>query len=341
MRFALVALALTAPALAGAQAEIFPSPGSPQHFQVRPSSTSEYLPPPDDGPIGDYSGYPSPGTDGKNTYAPNRYHQVYRPANGLRYCPSPILCLPRRLVVFLPGHTFQPSDYTAFLETARDQGFYVIGLDYPNPHPVSSLCTSSSCYGQARDKIIFADGPFTGGGVDLDSHPQDTIIKRLKALLLYLEDHDPYGGWSTYLLDDSTAEDGVRPNYATIVFADHSGYASYVASRKQVARVVMLASVLDSTGPDSAPVSASWIDASNPTQKDRYFGIANHNDNYTTGSQTARFTRIVHNWDTLQVPSANRKTPTDPCSGSLECHMTVATDPSHASDWITLLGPLY
>ena len=61
-----------------ARAQVYPSPLNPLHWSVRPSATSGYLPAPDDGPIGDYSVYGNPGTDGQNTYAPDRYHQVYR-----------------------------------------------------------------------------------------------------------------------------------------------------------------------------------------------------------------------------------------------------------------------
>jgi hypothetical protein len=340
MRTALACLLLL-PALAHAQ--VYPSPTFAQHFSVRPASTSGYLPAPDDGPIGDYSGYVSPGADGKNTYAPNRFHQVYRPAVGLTYCPIPPFCPPKRLVVFIPGHTFEPSDYTAFLETARDAGFYVIGLDYPNPHAASSICSTTTCYGDLRNKIIFADGPFNSNGVDINNHPQDAIIKRLKAILLYLEDHDPLGGWGNYLVDDATAEDGVRPAFGNIVFADHSGYASFIAAKKQVARVVMLASVVDSTGTKTNPVSAQWIDSTNPTQSSQYFGMVNTNDNFDGSSPAAQnhYPRIVHNWETLSVPFANRKVVTDACSDALACHMTVAQQSSHASDWLTLLGPLH
>src|SRR5262249_10828781 len=145
MRNALLILLIGA-AWTDALAQVYPSPYSALHWTVRPSATSGYLPPPDDGPIGDYSGYTNPGTDGKNTYAPDRYHQVYRPT-ALIYCATPPFCPPKRLVVFIPGHTFQPSDYGDFLDTARGAGFYVIGLDYPNPHAASAVCSGMpSCF---------------------------------------------------------------------------------------------------------------------------------------------------------------------------------------------------
>ena len=324
------------------QVPAYPSPVVPQHWPIRPSWTSGYLPAPDDGPIGSYSGYANAGTDGKNTYAPNRYHQAYRPS-ALVFCANPPFCLPKRLVVFIPGHTFQPSDYTAFLETARDAGFYVIGLDYPNPHAASSICNTTTCYADFREKVIFADGPFNGGGVDIDSHPQDAVIKRLKAILLYLKAHDPYGAWGDYLVDDTTAEDGVRPAFGNIIFADHSGYASFIASKKQVARVVMLAFVVDSTGTKQSPVSAQWIDSSNPTPSSRYFGMVNTNDNFDGSSPAEQnhYLRITHNWDTLNVPPANRTLVTDACIGALPCHMIVAQQPCHTPDWRALLGPVY
>src|SRR5687768_2742720 len=94
---------------------LYPAAGSAQELHILPSDTAL----PTYGPIG-----------GGGTWAPNREHYAYRNPVGVA-CTVP--CTTYKLVVVLPGCGGQPSSLQAFMKTARDQGFHVIGLDYPNP----------------------------------------------------------------------------------------------------------------------------------------------------------------------------------------------------------------
>jgi hypothetical protein len=299
---------------------VYPSPSVPRHFTILPSATSGLLPVPDQGAIG-------AGTN--DNYRPNRGHEVYRPAMGI--CAMP--CPTHKLVLFIPGHNSTPQGLTEFLQVARDQGFHVIGIDYPNPENIIDDCTTLGCFGDIRDEVVFASD--TSSLVPLDNHPQDAIIKRLKALLLYLQQIDPYGGWGQFLDVDSTAEDGVRPHYASMVVAAHSlgtGYAAYIAKKFAVSRVVLLAGMLDGFDGDP-PTSATWV-AQHATPSASYYGLVHHDD-----SDKNRRVRAVHNWTTLQMPVSHKVVSTVSCTGTCSPHNSVAQDAATYGDrWREMLG---
>lgn len=214
-----------------------PLPCVGYHFQVRPRETSA-----PGGPIIGNHGELWPG-DGGDTYRPNRDHHVYRGRYGN---PCTVPASPR-LVVFLPGHTQRPSDFPEFLGTAVAQGYHVIGLDYPNPTPLYSVCANASlsCYGNVREEIVYGTSGW-GGAVDVDQHPQDAIVPRLVRLLIYLaETKDPSGDWDTFL-----SFDGVRYHvrWDRVVIAGHGGYEALIGAREAVSRVVMLGTVSDASG---------------------------------------------------------------------------------------------
>ncbi|HKA87782.1 MAG TPA: hypothetical protein VKE22_08965 [Haliangiales bacterium] len=316
-----------------------PVPGASLHWTVAPSSTSL----PGYGPIGDSATWGA-------TWAPNRDHHVYRgPVS--QYCLLP--CVPTdRLVVFLPGCGGQPAGYTAFLDTAYGQGYHVIGLDYPNPCGLP--CADLACFGDYRQEIAFGDA--TSAEAQLDGHFQDSIVKRLKALLLYLENVDPYGHWGNFLDVDSTAPDGLRPHYDRIVFAGHSlggGFAAYFGKRAVVDRVVMISSPADAlddcaTGDvccrDATSTSATWL-TGHQTPASSYYALAHAND----FGPVNRFNRIQANWASIGVPTAwpHRIVSTAPCTDTCEdptdldgCspHNSVAVNPAYTTAWKAMLG---
>ncbi|HKA90429.1 MAG TPA: hypothetical protein VKE22_22360 [Haliangiales bacterium] len=294
--------------------QVYPSPSVPWHFSILPSSTSGLLPAPDDGPIG-------AGTN--DDYRPNRGHEVYRPAMGPCLAPCS-----HKLVLFIPGHNSTPVGLTAFLKVAADQGYHVIGIDYPNPVNITQICTTSStCFGDVRAEVTFAND--TSDPIPLQTHPQDAIIKRLKALLLYLEQIDPFGGWGNFLDEDPSFEDGVRPHYASIVVAAHSlgtGYAGYIAKKFAVNRVVLLAGMLDGVDGDP-PASAAWI-AGHATPSSAYYGLIHIDD---TGND--RFARSTNNWSTLGMPASHQRVSWEPCSGTCSPHNSVAQDEATYGGW--------
>jgi pimeloyl-ACP methyl ester carboxylesterase len=317
---------------------VYPSPGATIHWTVKPSNTLL----PGSGPIGDSALWGA-------LWAPDFDHHIYRgPVS--QFCVQP--CVPtERLVVFLSGCGGQPAGYTAFMETAFNQGYHVIGLDYPDP---CLSCTDDACYANFRQEIAFGDP--TSTDVQLDGHAQDAISKRLKAVLLYMEDHDPFGQWGAFLDVDSTAPDGYRPHYSRIVFAGHSlgaGFAAYFAKKFQVQRVVMMSAPADAVDDcelgdvccrDTTVTPASWL-AQHDTPASSYYALAHAQD----FGPVNRINRTKANWNAIGVPhttphwnvstapcvdSCADPTDTDSCSP----HLTVALNPGYQPVWEAMLG---
>jgi hypothetical protein len=269
------------PGSAASSLHVYPSPSVALHLQVLPSNTS--LP-----------GYGSIGTE-TDPYRPDDPHAVYRPAIPM-ICVGP--CPPRKLVLFLHGAGASPQGYLDFMERQWKRGFHVIGLGYPAPQKLVTVCDTpnktvaqkKACYGKVRQEIAFGDDTYTlaNAGVDPpitlgESHPQDAISKRFKALILHLESVDPYGGWGGFLVSDPSWSDGLRPVWSRIVVAGHSagaGYASYIAHQiSDVSRIAMLAGGGDAVDFPSAvhPTPANWVPGgSSPAS--RYFGLLDTED---------------------------------------------------------------
>lgn len=298
-----------------------PSPDEPQHWAIFPSDTSL----PGLGPIG-------AGGD----WAPDREHQVYRPAVGAE---------PGGLVVFLPGCGGAPDGYTDFLETAQGQGYHVIGLDYPNICGLNDVCgTDPACSGAYRREVTTATD--TSDLVPLETHFQDAINKRLKAVLRYLEELDPRGAWEQFVVEDAQAEEGLRPNFPAMVFAGHSlggGHAAFFGKRFDLARVIMIsnpADAIDACSEDPAPdcvdldtVSADWL-AEHMTPSASYYGLAHEQDLLAN-----RFHRIQANWTSLQVPLGQQTVDDAPCDVDCDPHNSPARNLERYGDiWIEMLG---
>lgn len=295
----------------------YPAPGSPQEFHILPSDTSL----PTYGPIG-----------AGGTWAPNRLHYAYRNAVGAA-CLSP--CTTYKLVVVLPGCSGSPSAMQAFMTTARNQGFHVIGLDYPNPCGLSDTCGSDlACFGKYRDEVAFGD--VGSPDAQLDGHVQDSISKRLKALLLELQQRDPYGWWSAFLVADSSFPEGVRPNYDLITIAGHSqgaGMAGYIAHAKTVRRAVMLANPADAVGaPDDIdPTVATWLTTTNATPGGRYYGLVNVDD--------PNYYKTLACWDVLGMTGLHGNLGSQECAAAPDPHNSVAKcEAEYGDTWKSMLG---
>jgi len=118
-------------------------------------------------------------------------HQVYVPNFG----PGPHLL---QLLVFLHGRGGRPQGYTEFMAFAARRGYMVIGLSYPTPGgsaPCKGELDEAGCFGAVKHEIAFG-GPSAGiAGIDIASHPEESIWNRLRALLLYLRaQHRARGG---------------------------------------------------------------------------------------------------------------------------------------------------
>ena len=312
---------------------VYPSPAVPQEFHIPPSTTS----PSTYEPIG--------ATNGK--WDPDRDHYVYRPAIGVTTQPPPW-----RLVLFLPGCGGAPAGYTTIMQVARDQGYHVIGLDYPDPCPGDVCGSDLTCMGSYRHEVLFGDA--ASDPVWISGHPQDAIIRRLEALLLHLEATDPYGAWSTFIETDASAPNGLRLRWDRIVTAGHSlgaGYAAYIAKYFGVARVAMFTSPGDSvdacTGssdpacvdpvpPATSPLPTSddWL-TGHVTGASRYFGLIHEDDIHGNN----HVNRTLANWAEIGVPVGQQKVSSATCTGTCDPHTKVVKDAAtYTTRWQIMLG---
>lgn len=135
----------------------------------------------------------------------------------------------RALVVFLPGSTASPMDYTRIAQQTAAAGYGFIGLSYPTnivlgadyPLPGLSGCPQQpdpdGCYTQSRGEIVFGDGvhyaPDMPGYSSAmltsqrsDVSGGDSVVHRLICLLDYLAHQPPGVGtldpgyWSQFLV---------------------------------------------------------------------------------------------------------------------------------------------
>lgn len=161
------------------------------------------------------------------------------------------------LVVHLPGSFGEPKRATIFGKHAAELGFHSIGLMYPNAPTVGSLCTNSSdttCFEHVRREII--------EGVDYSSRinilPNESILNRLKKLLVYLHNNYPTENWQQYLDSEN------QLIFSKIIFSGHSqggGHAAMIGKYYPIKRAVCFSSPKDwSNFSDSPP---AWLSSGN------------------------------------------------------------------------------
>jgi hypothetical protein len=307
-----------------------------QHITILPSDTCDGL-----------------GIGAGGTWAPNDAHEAYRP---------PVYADPK-LVVFFPGcsgagGSIAPAGYSTFLEHARDLGFYVIGLDYPGPcagDPYAVCGTDAACFGAYRAEITSGIDAIPGTSLELNTHPQDAIMRRLKCVLTELRDtSDPTGGWGNFFHDDPTNPSNQILHHARITYAGHSlgaGYAPFIAKSVGARRVVMMSGASDaidkctgatgscqtdptSSDPAEQITDATWL-ASHVTPSSVYFGLVHEDD---VGSN--HYNRAMSNYDALGMDLATQSWTGTTCSlSSMSGHMCVAKDEAtYGAIWDSMLG---
>jgi len=206
---------------------------------------------------------------------PARFHLVVEPRNRRD----------RRLVVMLPGSNAGAGNYSDFTTHAAGLGFAAISLSYPNRGTIGAACQATQaeerCFERARGEIVFgADVPdptgvrYSSDKVDVDA--ANSISGRLIALIDHLAAED--GSWNRFLINDErspyrAAHRGrVRLDHDKLILVGHSqggGHAGFLATRTEVARVVMLSSPDDTNLSGTAP----WIVGGSATPLDRYWGL--------------------------------------------------------------------
>lgn len=200
--------------------------------------------------------------------------------------PDPAVTAKGRLFVFLPGTGAPPSAYRDIVRTGAARGYHALGLTYRNDDAVESLCGASSdpdCAGKVRREVI--TGEDTSALVSVDAG--NSIIARLRALLVFLQATYPAEGWGQFLRAG-------EPDWTKITIAGHSqggGHAGYFAKLVELDRAVMFSAPGD-TGV-AAGSAAQWSALPNITPAARQYGFTHTADNLAT------LAAVTRNWTAI------------------------------------------
>lgn len=226
-----------------------------------------------------------------------------------------------RLFVMLAGTGGQPSQYREVLRVGAARGLHAVGLDYPNPQSVGSLCAAAvdDCFWAVRREVVT--------GQDLSPRvtiaPPDAIVTRLARLLVYLDANFPAEGWGRYLTSTR------QPDWSRIVVAGHSqggGHAAVIAKLVPVARAVYFASPADWQTAFNRP--APWMAGAGATPPARQLGFTHLRDGLVP------YGELVSNWAALglDTPAVSVDSTLPPYGGSRTLTTALAPAPGVAVD---------
>jgi hypothetical protein len=202
------------------------------------------------------------------------------------------------LLLFLPATGEVPDNYREFLATAVSEGYSVLGLDYWNiGKSVTRTCgDDAKCYTELQRNRYDGTDPSVFSRVDV----ANSILTRFGAAMDYLEQYDPSGDWSRYVVDG-------HPAWSRVVLAGHSqggGESSFLAHFHRVRGVLTFSSPVETY----EDVSASWINKRGKTPTSRMYGFDNVHDIY--------YSRITDSWKRLGMGSPDPATATAVPTGS-------------------------
>lgn len=185
------------------------------------------------------------------------------------------------LLLFLPATRAVPADYRSFLDTASDEGFHVLALDYWNrgKSVVRTCAGIPQCYAAVQRNRFDGSDPTAWSAIA----PEDSILTRLRAALSYLRTSDPRGGWAKYAT-------GNHIHWSTIVVAGHSqggGQSAFIAHNHRVHGALMFSSPVQADN----GVPATWMLRHGATPASRLFGFVNSHDMY--------YRNVVDSWKTM------------------------------------------
>ena len=213
------------------------------------------------------------------------------------------------LFLFFPGTNSRAANYKMLCETAADQGFHAISLQYVNSVSVNTKCTggrSLECYENLRREILFGSDFSPHANVSRPNSAENRLIK----LLRYLAERYPLDGWEQYL----TAQ-GV-PRWSMIMLAGHSqggGHAAMLGKYYSTSGVIMFASMDYSLQRDKA---GEWINQNGNTRLEKFFAAAHTQDQIMPIAAMRRYWNAfgfrsvtpVINIDEVGFPYANANT---------------------------------
>lgn len=180
------------------------------------------------------------------------------------------------LLVSLGGTNSLPQDFLAFDRLAAQQGYSVVGLDYPNTVITTACKTSLQPDPCTLFRREIVSGEQVSDLVQVDQH--NSIENRLEALLRYQAQHDPEH------FADFIGPDGVQ--WEKIVVVGHSqgsGHAAFLAKKHPMKAAILLAGPQDTT----AAGPASWLSAPSQTPADDYLSFLHQDDFFDSKSQLA------------------------------------------------------
>jgi len=176
-----------------------------------------------------------------------------------------------KLLLFIGGSFSNPKNYETICEHARQQGFHVISLSYPNNIAAASLgdAENENAFDNYREEICY------GAAVsdDVEVYNLNSIVTRTTKLLAYLTTYFENQNWDQFLTDGT-------PNWNKIVVSGHSqgaGHACYLGKKELVNRVVMFSGPNDYSDFFSAP--AGWLSEPGVTHNNKQFVLLHGEDN--------------------------------------------------------------
>lgn len=187
-------------------------------------------------------------TDPAITALSEKLHLILVPANATR----------KTLWLHLGGSGGEPTNTDNIGNAAALSGYHYISLAYPNEPSIGARCTCpegprpADCEGLIRYEVLY--------GNDLtpwfDMEADESILARLKALLVYLHGKRPADGWDEYLTADQKDIEWSR--LALSGFSQGGGMAGLIARDHLVQRVMYLSKGAGATAnavvdPASAP----------------------------------------------------------------------------------------
>jgi len=169
-----------------------------------------------------------------------------------------------KLLLFFPGTNARPYDYLKFGKTAADMGYHVINLSYENKESINfDICprtTDTACHERARYEIWFGEDKHD----KITINHANSILNRVRKLLLFLKDNYPNENWKQFLLDQEI-------NWSLVVLAGHSqggSHAGFGSKYYLVEKVIMIAATDWVAGK-----TADWIRRQGPTESKKYYGF--------------------------------------------------------------------
>lgn len=232
-----------------------------------------------------------------------------------------------KLLLFLAGtYGIATKGPKTFFDTAVQQGYRVINLQYITSEAVAQICKgetltkNASCAEEFRQKRIYGDNHFSL----ISDEPQDAIVNRLIKLLIYLSENDKKGNWGFYLKDG-------HPKWDEIAVSGQSqggGMAAYIAKKELVARVITFSGGWDYSTTDKK--IANWYYDNSITPNDRWFGTYHVKESVPA---TIRKTYIAMNIPENHIYAFDLPTPE-----GVNPHSNGVRNIKYKNFWIQMLG---